>query len=115
MSEDCPFRGKPVVKYVGRYFPINLGSCPTCGRNENSDFPEKVRLIEGALHKANRPDLHVMALNCIVNGVGECKGADVGVLFGKGKAAIYKRGEIVATVLTEEVTKKFLEVVESTW
>ncbi|KKN22102.1 hypothetical protein LCGC14_0918500, partial [marine sediment metagenome] len=89
--------------------------CPTCGRHVNPDFPDKVKLIEQALQKAHRPDLHVMVMNCIVNGVGECGNADIGVLFGKGKVAIYNRGKKVASVPTGEAVDKFIEVLNRTW
>jgi len=39
--------------------------------------------------------------NCIVNGPGEAKDADVGIACGKGKGAIFRKGKVVKTV-TEE-------------
>jgi len=56
-----------------------------------------------------------MVMNCIVNGVGECGNADIGVLFGKGKVAIYNRGKKVASVPTGEAVDKFIEVLNRTW
>lgn len=115
MAFDCPFVEHPVVKYVGRYMPPTIVSCPTCGRNENEDFPDKVREVESALQKAKRPDLKVAVLNCLVNGPGEAKDADVGLVFGRGKAAIYKHGKHLATVDTEQAIPKLLDVIGRTW
>jgi (E)-4-hydroxy-3-methylbut-2-enyl-diphosphate synthase len=36
-------------------------------------------------------------MGCVVNGPGESKMADVGVAGGKGKGAIYRKGELVGT------------------
>jgi (E)-4-hydroxy-3-methylbut-2-enyl-diphosphate synthase len=36
-------------------------------------------------------------MGCVVNGPGESKMADVGIAGGKGKGAIYRRGELVGT------------------
>lgn len=112
---DCPFTEHPVVKYVGHYMSPTIVSCPTCGRNENEDFPDKVREVERALQKANRPDLKVAVLNCLVNGPGEAEDADVGLVFGRGKAVIYQHGERLATVDTDQAISKLLEVIERTW
>ena len=111
---DCPFREKPVVKYVGRFIPQIVVGCPMCGRTEDPD-PSHAGEISEALRQLKRPDLKVAVMHCIVNGLGECGDADIGVLYGKGKAAIYRRGALVATVKSEDVVRKFTEVVESTW
>jgi (E)-4-hydroxy-3-methylbut-2-enyl-diphosphate synthase len=36
-------------------------------------------------------------MGCVVNGPGESKMADVGVAGGKGKGAIFRKGELVGT------------------
>ncbi len=36
-------------------------------------------------------------MGCVVNGPGESKMADVGIAGGKGKGAIYRKGELVGT------------------
>ena len=42
--------------------------------------------------------LKVAVMGCVVNGPGEVRDADIGVVGGKGKGLIIRRGEIVHTV-----------------
>jgi (E)-4-hydroxy-3-methylbut-2-enyl-diphosphate synthase len=50
--------------------------------------------------------IKVAVMGCVVNGPGEARDADVGIACGKGRGAIFRKGEVVRTV--EE--KDFLEV-----
>lgn len=54
-------------------------------------------------------------MGCEVNGPGEAKDADVGLALGKGKAALFKHGEIVRTVPLDEALDLLLQEVERTW
>ena len=53
-------------------------------------------------------------MGCIVNGPGEAKRADIGCAGGKGQWVIFKKGEIIKTVLDEqiydELTKEILKL-----
>ena len=79
-------------------------SCPTCGRCE-VDLIGLARSVEERLAKMDSP-IKVAVMGCVVNGPGEARGADVGIACGKGRGAIFRKGEVVRTV--EE--KDFLEV-----
>lgn len=81
-----------------------LVSCPTCGRCE-VDLIGLARSVEERLAKMDSP-IKVAVMGCVVNGPGEARGADVGIACGKGRGAIFRKGEVVRTV--EE--KDFLEV-----
>jgi len=80
-----------------------LVSCPTCGRCE-VDLMGLARAVESSLAKLDKA-VKVAVMGCVVNGPGEARDADVGIACGKGKGAIFRKGEVVRTV--EE--KDFLE------
>ena len=80
-----------------------LVSCPTCGRCE-VDLFGLAEAVEDRLAKLEKT-VKVAVMGCVVNGPGEAKDADVGIACGKGRGAIFRKGEMVRTV--EE--KDFLE------
>jgi (E)-4-hydroxy-3-methylbut-2-enyl-diphosphate synthase len=59
--------------------------------------------------------LVVAVMGCEVNGPGEARQADVGIAIGKGRAALFKRGEILRTVPLNEAIPALLEEIERTW
>jgi len=113
--EECPFRTRPVIKYLGRYITPELISCPTCGRCDVGEhFFELAQQVDEALQKIRRP-LTVAVMGCEVNGPGEAKHADVGIAFGKGRGALFKKGQIVRTIPWDECIPALLEEIERTW
>jgi (E)-4-hydroxy-3-methylbut-2-enyl-diphosphate synthase len=80
-----------------------LISCPTCGRCE-VDLFSLAMAVEERLAKLDKP-IKVAVMGCVVNGPGEARYADVGIACGRGRGALFRRGEVVRTV--EE--KDFLE------
>ena len=80
-----------------------LISCPTCGRCE-VDLVSLAMAVEERLAKLDKP-IKVAVMGCVVNGPGEARYADVGIACGRGRGALFRRGEVVRTV--EE--KDFLE------
>ena len=51
-------------------------------------------------------------MGCVVNGPGEAGHADVGVAFGGGRAALFSKGEIIATVDESQVVEALLREIE---
>ncbi len=51
-------------------------------------------------------------MGCVVNGIGESKDADMGVAGGKGKSALFKKGEIVASVPNDEILTRLKKMIE---
>ena len=47
-----------------------------------------------------------------VNGPGEAAGADLGVSLGRGRAHLFKKGEIVRTVPEAEIVSAVLTAIE---
>ncbi len=93
-----------ILKSLGlRQRGPTLVSCPSCGRAE-VDIIALAEAVSKRLEKISKP-IKVAVMGCVVNGPGEAKDADVGIACGKGKGAIFKKGEVVGTA--EE--KDFLE------
>jgi (E)-4-hydroxy-3-methylbut-2-enyl-diphosphate synthase len=74
---------------------FDITACPSCGRAE-IEVVELARAVE-AIAKEYTAPVKVAVMGCVVNGPGESKMADVGVAGGKGKGAIYRKGELVGT------------------
>jgi len=92
---------------------VNIIACPTCGRLTGNLFAI-VNEVEAAVKARNfKKDLSVSLMGCAVNGPGEAAGADLGVSLGRGRAHLFKRGEIVRTVPEEEIVSAVLEAIDS--
>jgi (E)-4-hydroxy-3-methylbut-2-enyl-diphosphate synthase len=105
-----------ILKALGlREKGFDITACPSCGRAE-IEVVELARSVE-AIAKEYTAPVKVAVMGCVVNGPGESKMADVGVAGGKGKGAIYRKGELVGTfpeaqllgALREEIEKVILD------
>lgn len=105
---ECLFRERPVIKYLYRARP-KLTSCPTCGRCQARDqFYDIAHQVEEAILRVNT-SAHVAIMGCEVNGPGEAKDADIGVACGKGKAALFERGQIVKSIPLDRIVDEILD------
>lgn len=73
-----------------------LISCPTCGRTA-IDLIGIAAQVEERLRTVRRP-ITVAVMGCVVNGPGEAREADIGLAGGKGRAVLFKKGEVLRTV-----------------
>ena len=95
-----------ILKSLGlRQRGPTLVSCPSCGRTE-VDIIALAEAVSKRLEKTSKP-IRVAVMGCIVNGPGEAKDSDVGIACGKGKGAIFRKGEVVGTVSED----RFLEAI----
>ena len=86
-----------ILKSLGlRQRGPTLVSCPSCGRAE-VDIIALAEAVSKRLENISKP-VKVAVMGCVVNGPGEAKNADVGLACGKGKGAIFRKGEVVHTV-----------------
>jgi len=98
---------KAILKDSGRQKEgINIISCPTCGRLQ-ADLMAAVKLVEEKTKGIKEP-LNVSVMGCVVNAIGEAKGADVAIAFGKGNGMIMRHGEVVARLPESELVDRFL-------
>jgi (E)-4-hydroxy-3-methylbut-2-enyl-diphosphate synthase len=75
---------------------VDIISCPSCGRTSEG-YRKTVYEVE-KLTSGIKKNLKIAVMGCIVNGPGEAKEADIGIAFGKNKAAIFLKGKIIKRV-----------------
>lgn len=84
---------------------IDIVSCPTCSRTE-VDLKNLVSDVEKII-SGIKAQLKVAVMGCIVNGPGEARDADLGIAFGRQKAAIFVKGAVIKRVDLPEVLEEF--------
>lgn len=89
---------------------VDIVSCPTCGRTK-VNLNDIVDEVESLTVNIKR-NLKLAVMGCIVNGPGEAKDADLGIAFGKEKAAIFVRGKVIKRVGKEKVVEEFKNELE---
>jgi (E)-4-hydroxy-3-methylbut-2-enyl-diphosphate synthase len=95
--------GWEILKSLGlRQRGPDLISCPTCGRLE-IDLISLVAEVQKMLEGIKEP-ITVAVMGCVVNGPGEVRDADLGIIGGKGMYLLTRKGEIVFR------TREFAEI-----
>lgn len=84
---------------------IDIVSCPTCGRTM-VDLPGIVDEVEKMTSNVKK-DLKLAVMGCIVNGPGEARDADLGIAFGKEKAALFLKGSVIKRVKKDRILEEF--------
>lgn len=83
-----------------------LVSCPSCGRAE-VDIIALAEAVSRRMEKIRMP-IKVAVMGCVVNGPGEARDADVGIACGKGKGALFRKGEIVGTASEQDLIEALM-------
>jgi (E)-4-hydroxy-3-methylbut-2-enyl-diphosphate synthase len=103
--------GRAILKDAGiTKDGVNIISCPTCGRIE-ADLIKAVAEVEEATKHIKTP-LNISVMGCVVNAIGEAKGADVAIAYGKGSGLVMRKGEVVAKLDEKNLVERFLQEVE---
>lgn len=87
-----------------------LVSCPTCGRTA-VDLIGIAARVEERLQTVKKP-ITVAVMGCIVNGPGEAREADIGLAGGKGKVALFRKGEVLRTVDETLAVEELMKEIE---
>ncbi len=85
-------------------------SCPTCGRTA-IDLIGIANEVEERLRQVHKP-IVVAVMGCIVNGPGEAREADIGIAGGKGRAVIFRKGEVIRTVDERDAVEALMQEIE---
>ena len=85
-----------------------LIACPTCGRIQ-VDLFTLVQEVRKKLAEEIQLPIKVAVMGCVVNGPGECEGADVAIFAGDRRGIIYVQGEKVANVPEEQILEALLK------
>src|SRR3954447_17735292 len=78
-----------------------LIACPSCGRIQ-VDLFKLVQDVRKQLEAEISLPIKVAVMGCIVNGPGECEGADIAIFAGDRRGIIYVQGEKVERSIPEE-------------
>ncbi|MDE6869306.1 MAG: flavodoxin-dependent (E)-4-hydroxy-3-methylbut-2-enyl-diphosphate synthase, partial [Clostridia bacterium] len=94
---------KDILKACDKYpYPYcEIISCPTCART-NIAVKALAEQVEEMCKDIKR-NLKIAVMGCVVNGIGESQGANLGVAGGKDKSAIFVAGEYVESVANEDI------------
>jgi len=105
--------GKKILRSLGlRKDGVEVTSCPTCART-NIDVIKIAEEIENKTEKIKKP-IHVAIMGCAVNGLGECKKADIGIVGGVNNTnLLYKNGEIAGKVDKDKIVKTLMKEIEN--
>src|SRR6266516_935074 len=79
---------------------------------EEIDFIQVANEVEKRLSKVQTP-IHVAVMGCVVNRPGESRDADVGLAGDKERGVIFRKGEVVKTVLEDQFLDAVLKEVAS--
>ncbi len=89
---------------------VEVISCPTCGRTDI----DVIALAEEIEEKASniKKNLKIAVMGCVVNGPGESKDADIGVVGGKKEGVVYLKGKVLKKVKMNEIVNFILNEIE---
>lgn len=106
------FAAKEILKAVNRYDGAyaEVVSCPTCART-CIDVQGIATQVEEYARKLDK-SVKIAVMGCVVNGIGESEGCDVGVAGGKDKSVIFREGKIIATVPNSEILNALIKEID---
>lgn len=83
---------------------IKVVSCPTCARTEINVI-NIAKEIEDSFANMAKP-IKVAIMGCVVNGLGEAREADIGVIGVKQFALLTKKGKVIKQIKKENILKQ---------
>lgn len=89
---------------------VEIISCPTCGRCQ-IDLAPVAEAVEERLGNLDVP-LKIAVMGCAVNGPGEAREADIGIAGGKGRALLFRKGEIIRQIPEDKLVDALVEEAE---
>jgi (E)-4-hydroxy-3-methylbut-2-enyl-diphosphate synthase len=102
-----------ILKALGiRRRGLELISCPSCGRTETNVY-ELAEKVEKALEGTNK-NIKVAVMGCVVNGPGEAADADIGVIGGKGRVMLTRKGHIIGRYDESEIFEALMREIAAT-
>lgn len=104
------YAAKKILRSIGldkNY--VEVIACPTCART--CIEVEKIAAEIEDMTRDYAIPLKVAVMGCTVNGIGESKGADVGIAGGKHKSILFHNGE-QETVSNDEIKTRLIGIIE---
>jgi len=90
---------------------INIISCPTCART-TLDVINISKKIENSTLNITKP-LTIAIMGCNVNGPGEAKNSDLGIVGGDKLHLLYKNGKIIDKIKDNEIHDRLMKEINS--
>lgn len=94
-----------------RTFYPEVISCPTCARTQ-IDVSALAGRVQQILRDKQKP-MTAAVMGCVVNGPGEARHADIGIAGGKGKAALFAKGELIGTFDEDDIINAFSKYIDA--
>lgn len=82
---------------------LNIISCPSCSRVENSAFIDLAQKVRDVAQFALGHDLTIAVMGCRVNGPGETDDADLGLWCAAGHVNLKRKGELVGSFKYDQI------------
>ena len=89
---------------------VDVISCPTCGRCR-WDVTALAQKVNARVETVKKK-LKVAVMGCVVNGPGEAKDCDLGIAGSAEYCVIFKDGEIIKRVASEDAEREFFAELE---
>jgi len=107
---------KHILQGLGlRKFDTEVISCPTCSRCEVNLIDIVDRFKKELKNLGFNKPIRIAIMGCVVNGPGEAYQADIGVAFGKKKAAIFRKNKILGWSSEKKIIKDLMKEVKRIW
>ncbi|MEO5334067.1 MAG: flavodoxin-dependent (E)-4-hydroxy-3-methylbut-2-enyl-diphosphate synthase [Magnetococcus sp. YQC-5] len=104
--------GFEILKALGlRNRGVTIIACPTCSRQEFPVIEVTARLEERLAHI--RESVTLSIIGCVVNGPGEAKESQLGIVGGGGENLLYLGGKPVGKVPDVQVVDRLVQEVET--
>lgn len=97
------FRSVPTFDHEG----LNIISCPSCSRVENSAFVELAEKVRSVAHFAEQDKVTIAVMGCRVNGPGETDDADLGLWCAPTHVNFKRKGELIGAFSYDEILPRF--------
>ncbi len=92
---------------------MNIISCPSCSRVENTAFVELAQKVREMADFAKDHNLTIAVMGCRVNGPGESDDADLGLWCAPKHVNLKRRGELIGAFSYEDILPRVKSELES--
>ncbi|MFH1462704.1 MAG: flavodoxin-dependent (E)-4-hydroxy-3-methylbut-2-enyl-diphosphate synthase [bacterium] len=91
---------------------VKIVSCPTCARSE-IDVIKIAKEVEDLTKQIKKP-LRIAIMGCVVNGLGEARDADFGIVGINNLGVLTQKGKTLKKAKKEHILQEFKEVLKKT-
>ena len=113
--EEEVVAAKHILQSLGlrRFYP-DIISCPTCSRCQvdlRKIVDEFNKKLQTTNYNLQTTPPKVALMGCEVNGPGEAKDADMGVVFGSNSAVLFKNGRIIKKIKSKDTVRELVRLI----